>query len=64
MDKNKKDIVFLKNKKIYIIMEEAEDINVQINNPRINKIAINASEIVKKFRSLKDRQLFCLEMSK
>ena len=59
-----KDIVFLKNKKIYIIMEEAEDINVQINNPRINKIAINASEIVKKFRSLKDRQLFCLEMSK
>ena len=64
MDKNNKDIVFLKNKKIYIIMEDAEDINEQINNPRINKIAINASEIVKKFRSLKDRQLFCLEMSK
>ena len=64
MDKNNKDIVFLKNKKIYIIMEEAEDINEQINNPRINKIAIKASEIVKKFRALKDRQLFCLEMSK
>ena len=45
-------------------MEEAEG---GINNndamqPR--KISVNAGEIVKKFKSFKDRQMFCRELSK
>ena len=43
-------------------MEEVEDHNN--NNIPTRKISINAAEIIKKFKSIKDRQMFCREMSK
>lgn len=43
-------------------MEEVEDHN-NINIPT-RKISVNAAEIIKKFKSIKDRQMFCREMSK
>ena len=45
-------------------MEEAEG---EINNNDIiqtRKISVNASEIIIKFKSFKDRQMFCRELSK
>ena len=42
-------------------MEQANENNIELPN---QKTFINASEIVKKFRAIKDRQLFCREMSK
>lgn len=45
-------------------MEEAEG---GINNNDIiqtRKISVNAGEIIKKFKSFKDRQMFCRELSK
>ena len=39
-----------------------QNINNIIEEPK--KIAVNAAEITKKFKSIKDRQLFCKEMSK
>ena len=44
-------------------MEEMEQVKNNIELPN-QKTSINASEIVKKFRAIKDRQLFCREMSK
>ena len=41
-----------------------EEINEKINDPGSRKISINTSEIIKKFMSLKDREMFCMEMSK
>lgn len=43
-----------------VINDNIDDVN-RIND---GKISVNASEIIKKFRALKDRQLFCKEMSK
>ena len=44
-------------------MEEAEKgINNDVNMPA-RKISVNAGEIIKKFKSFKDRQMFCREMS-
>lgn len=45
-------------------MEEIENQDENNIRERSKKIAVNASEIIKKFRSAKDRQLFCREMSK
>lgn len=45
-------------------MEEINEQINDINDPGSRKIPINASEIIKKFRSLKDREMFCMEMSK
>lgn len=41
-------------------IEQANENNIELQN---RKTSINASEIVKKFRTIKDRQLFCREMS-
>ena len=45
-------------------MEEIEPVNQNNIELKNKKALINASEIVKKFRAIKDRQLFCREMSK
>lgn len=45
-------------------MEQGEDNHIHII-PRANqKVKISASEIIKKFKTLKDRQSFCKENSK
>ncbi len=41
-------------------IEQANENNIELQN---RKTSINASEIIKKFRTIKDRQLFCREMS-
>ena len=45
-------------------MEELNERHDNINAPGARKIPVNASDIIKKFRSLKDREMFCMEMSK
>ena len=50
-------------KKIIFIKEQDEVINEQIIHPNLNKITVNASKIMKKY-TLKNRQFFCIEMSK
>ena len=55
--------IYIKQKNFFFIMEEIEqgnENNIELQN---RKTSINASEIVKKFRTIKDRQLFCREMS-
>ena len=46
-----------------VIMENSNNI-IRINPHQNRKIVIPASEIIKKFRTLKDRQSFCKENSK
>lgn len=45
-------------------MEELNNNIDDMNRINDRKISVNASEIIKKFKALKDRQLFCKEMSK
>ena len=45
-------------------MEELENRNNNIIEEPIRKITVKASEIIKKFRAYKERQLFCKELSK
>lgn len=45
-------------------MEELEDGNNNIIEEPIRKITVKASEIIKKFKAYKDRELFCKELSK
>lgn len=45
-------------------MEELDDENNAIINENARKITIKASEIITKFRSYKDRELFRNELSK
>lgn len=55
---------YISGKIFFIIMEEKEQQNENNNELEGRKISINASEIIKKFKAAKDRQLFCREMSK
>ena len=45
-------------------MEEQEEINQNNNQIENKKIKIRASEIIKRFKSIKDREAFCIENSK
>ena len=45
-------------------MEEAEEQVDNNINVQARKISIEAGEITRKFKSFKDRQMFCKEMSK
>ena len=49
---------------VLINMEESSGSHIRIE-PQINrKVHVRASEIIKKFRTLHDRQAFCKENSK
>ena len=45
-------------------MEEQEINHINIIPQRHNKITVKASEIIRKFRSFRDRESFCKENSK
>ena len=45
-------------------MEQPNNNVINIIPNRIGKVTVSASEIIKKFRTLKDRESFCKESSK
>ena len=59
LDKNQRMKLFIKEKYNFFIMEEIEQVNKNNIALQNQKTLINAHEIIKKFRAIKDRQLFC-----
>ena len=54
----------MKNPNYGYTMEEFDNMNNNAINIEQRKVTVKASEIISKFKSIKDRQSFCKEMSK